>query len=143
MTDLSNILERRINLLYLCYEKDKVTIVTNRKHKVCNHEARLNVLHIVAKRNYESLQDFLMKSLALDRKFYCYTKNNIHLTHISMCLKLYLAKCNFLAFVCFFVNMQKILKWRIPKVNTHLFSYYGIEVQLLNIVLITKIVYYP
>ena len=142
MTDLSNILERRINLLYLCYEKDKVTIVTNRKHKVCNHEARLNVLHIVAKRNNESIQDFLKKSLALDRKFYCYTKNNIHLTHISMCLKLYLAKCNFLAFVCFFVNMQKILKWRIPKVNTHLFSYYGIEVQLLNIVLITKILYY-
>ena len=131
MTDLSNILERRINLLYLCYEKDKVTIVTNRKHKVCNHEARLNVLHIVAKRNNESIQDFLKKSLALDRKFYCYTKNNIHLTHISMCLKLYLEKCNFLAFVCFFVNMQKILKWRIPKVNTHLFSYYGKDIILL------------
>ena len=99
MTDFSKILEGRINLLYLCYEKDKVTLVTNRKHKVCNHEARLNVFHIVAKRNNESIQDFLKKSLALDRKFYCYTKN-IHLTNISICLKSYLAKCNFLAFFC-------------------------------------------
>ena len=99
----------------MCYEKDKITLVTNRKHKLCNHEARLNVLHIVAKRNYESLQDFLMKSLALDRKFYCYTKN-IHPTHISICLKSYLAKCNFLAFL---VNMQKRLKWKITKVNLH------------------------
>ena len=104
-TDKSNLLERRISLFYLCYEKDKVTLVTNKKHKFCNHEARLNVLHIVAKRNNESIQDFLKKSLALDRKFYCYTKN-IHLTHISICLKLYLAKCNFLALVC----SQKIYK---------------------------------
>ena len=84
MTDLSNISERRINILYLCYEKDKVTLVTNRKHKVCNHEAQLNVLHIVAKRNYESLQDFLMKSLALDRKFYCYTKKHSSYTYIYL-----------------------------------------------------------
>ena len=110
-----NLLERSIHLFFFCYEKDKVTLVTNRKHKVCNHEAQLNVLHIVAKRNNESIQDFLKKSLALDRKFYCYTKN-IHLTHISMCLKSYLAKCNFLAF---FVNMQKRLKCKITKVNLH------------------------
>ena len=85
MTDLSKILEGRINLLYLCYEKDKVTLVTNRKHKVCNHEARLNVFHIVAKRNNESIQDFLKKSLALDRKFYCYTKK-IFIVHIYLCV---------------------------------------------------------
>ena len=80
----------------MCYEKDKVTLVTNRKHKVCNHEAPLNVLHIVAKRNNESIQDFLKKSLALDRKFYCYTKKYSSYTYIYV-FEIISCKMQFLA----------------------------------------------
>ena len=124
MIDLSNILEGRVNLLYLCYEKDKVTLVTNKKHKVCNCEARLNVLHIVAKRNNESIQYFLKKSLALDKKFYCYTKKYSSYKYIYL-FEIISCKMQLPCTCLFYANMQKRLKWRIPKFNVHLFTYYG------------------